>query len=98
MPSGSLLYKFLGIEPWSWLGAGGGATDIDFPDGPNSSAHGQPFWIDNDATGWYVAFDIDAVPDPDIRQLLEPFLQDAGVLAAYRADVRRRAIALGWRP
>lgn len=66
-------------------------------DGPNLSSNGQDYWLQRDGTDkWWIWFDIDAEPDPDVRQLLNTLLSNTSVNINYRADVRGRAEELGW--
>ncbi len=80
-------------------GGGGIPTPIPEPivDGPNSSPHGEDYWLQRDALNdWYIWWDIDADPEPDIKQPLGAFLNNSSVNLQYRADVQTRAGELGW--
>ncbi len=81
--------------------AGGGGAPVPIPepivDGPNTSPHGADYWLQRDASqNWFIWWDIDVDPDPDVRQPLETFLANDAVDPNYRADVQARAEALGW--
>ena len=66
-------------------------------DGPNSSPHGQDFWIQRDMQDvWYVWWDVDSEFGPDVKKLLSMALADEGLDADYRADIAARAAELGY--
>lgn len=66
-------------------------------DGPNSAASGDPFWIQRDMNDdWYVWWDVDTDPGPDIKKSIPVFLSDSEVSQDYKDEVDARARALGY--
>lgn len=79
-------------------GAAGGAQQA-FVRGPyvNPDQPAVPFFIQRTvAAEWFVWFDIDADPDPDIKRDLRQFLADAGVTPSLRSAVEVKARRNGW--
>lgn len=69
--------------------------------GPFTSANGDDFWFSRIAgpgqeSTWKIGFDLDTNPSFDLFVPLMDFLNNTGVSAGYRADVRAQAEALGW--
>ena len=58
---------------------------------------GEPYWFQVTDEGlWFVWFDIDSDPDPDIRILLSVFLADPAIDDDLKDAVRHEAEELGW--
>ena len=81
--------------------SGGGINTLppNGVDGPNNSTFGAPFWIarsGGQGLRWFVAWNVDNDPEPDVRQRLTQFLADDDIDQNYRNDVEMRARALGW--
>ena len=68
------------------------------PVGPYASVHGSPYWLrTNINTGRVqVGWNIDSDPEADIWRVLTGFLNDSSIVIDYRADVRQKALDLGW--
>ncbi len=66
-------------------------------DGPNQTTNGAPYWLQRDMQDrWYIWWDVDTDPGPDIKKRLARFLADESIEQAYRDDVLARASELGY--
>ena len=77
--------------------AGGGGQPVPPPDqvyGPYTSGT-TTYWIQRENGICYVWFDVDADPDPDVRQPVADFLADTNNDVLLRQDVQAKAEALG---
>jgi hypothetical protein len=75
-------------------GGGGGGGGGDSVNGPYTVGT-TTYWIQKQGGVCYVWFDVDADPDPDVRQPVDEFLADENNDILIRNAVQNRAQQLG---
>ena len=70
--------------------------DEDGTWGPYTSAYGADWWNKREDGDWFVCWDIDSDPDPDVCKQAEQVLMNEDLSLAYRNDISDSLVLDGW--